>query len=220
MPVVRGLFPVALLIAGLAFSRVARAQEVPFAVRSQLAVSTERLFGLTWTRFKSERSMAETTLSINRVAVTAPALFTTYSAPRLALDFFVAEGLSVGLAMSYFHSSNQPESDLSGNYNGILAAPRVGYAHAFDSVVALWPRVGFTYEHIWAAADSSRSGSTVDQLALTLECPLVITPLPHLAVLVAPTLDLGLTGSSSNGSRTTSGTTTELALHAGLMLYL
>jgi hypothetical protein len=110
-----------------------------------------------------------------------------YAAPRVGVDSFVAERLSLGAAASVSKFGRPDHWQL-------LLAPRLGYAVPLSSRVSLWPRVGFTY----VTALENEFGAARGTLeALTLEVPFVFTVAPRFFVSLAPMADIGLGGSAS-----------------------
>ena len=122
--------------------------------------------------------------------------------PRVAFDYFVAQGFSLGASVVYIHrggtvetstegggADNQGEVDL--DWDGILISPRLGVGIQFDETGALWPRVGVTYV---SGAGDWDGVESIDQLSLTGELMLVISPMTHFAILLGPYIEYGLTG--------------------------
>jgi hypothetical protein len=133
----------------------------------------------------------------------------TSMAPRLAFDVFVASGFSVGGAMTYVHSAGTTESTSDGDpsgeedlptVNGFVLAPRVGFAVPLNPTFALWPRAGITHSTFSASqeADGDVGPVAVTQTLfhtdLTLEGMVAVTPVPNVAIIIGPYLDLGLAG--------------------------
>ena len=120
--------------------------------------------------------------------------------PRLALDYFVAEGISVGGSLVFISSSGTQETgsqsaDLP-TVTNFLISPRVGYAMQFDETFSFWPRAGITY--ISTKADSDADTESWHGLDLTVEGMFGISPFSHFAILVGPYLDLGLSGTATS----------------------
>lgn len=132
--------------------------------------------------------------------------------PRLAFDFFVIDGLSVGGSLGYASTSghveweqrvpNQPltSTDLA-NVSMFVLAPRAGYALMFSHVIGIWPRMGFTYVRggsDWRnpppPPNPGKNETSVWLLNLNVDAMLVLSPVPHFAFTLGPVLDIGLTG--------------------------
>ena len=207
----RGVF---LVTASLLLSSTALAQQ--FGGAGTFAVSAERLFGFSYASQSTtqevagteiERSASFTSFSLLGKVSTVSASWATntlYSFPRLAGDYFVIQGLSLGAGLGIVTGSSSLEQK-SGNisreddgpsFMGFLIAPRVGYAFPFTASVGLWPRGGITYVH--GGVDVDGNETNINATALTLEVPLVIAPVPHVAIGIGPSFDIGLGGSVSD----------------------
>jgi hypothetical protein len=201
-----------------------------FGKEGQIAVGAERLFGVVHTSVTEEEGDVSVTFSHTNISLLISrsnssgggAFPLGYSFPRIAGDYFVIDGLSVGGSLGvYTHSGNletegdgvSVEAD-TGSITGFLFEPRVGYAFMFSDMIGIWPRGGITFlsESSENADNDERSSSS---LALTLECPLVINPVPHVVFGIGPTFDLGLTGSNEvNPSEPMAPTSeTDLTMH-------
>jgi hypothetical protein len=199
------------------------------------AISAERLFGVTFASVTGQRagvdvSAKQTLISLlnNGSASTSGDRFASaYSTARIGADYFIIPGLSVGgnLGFFTFSDSNSDGSTTqdAGNGNGILVAGRAGYAYMFTPKLGIWPRGGLTYMggHAENADASVQNGATA--LALTLEVPFVITPMPHLAFLIYPFWDIGLSGSRSitlgTQTNTTDANTHGIGIQTGITGY-
>jgi hypothetical protein len=197
------------------------------------AVSAERMFGITHTSFKLEIPAASQTSSyttltfLSRVAGVSDAP-TIYSSPRLAGDFFVIDGLSIGAALGFVSYSTSTEAGGMGSQDGpsgsgVLFAPRVGYAYMFTPLFGIWPRAGITYLGAGTDPPNGGGGTGTHLWAFTAEVPFVIAPVPHVGFHIGPTLDLGLGGGQSRtagGVETTiDATATEFGIQAGMFVY-
>ena len=211
--------------AALLLSSSAWAQD--FSAKGQLAISAERLFGFyhdsaTTTAGGVENTVKSDSFSLlsSPIPLAGQANW-SYGSPRVAGDYFVIDHLSVGAALGYSHISlsvpGGGNTTVSTSGDSFLFAPRVGYAVAFNDIVGIWPRGGFTYRTL-----SAGNGSAHD-LALTLEVPFVFCVIPHVAFWGGPTLDLGLSGgvSTTNGGRTVTNdfSSTEIGIQTGLVAY-
>lgn len=153
--------------------------------RGQVAVSVERLFGVSHTS-QSQGNASFTSVSV--VGSSGYSLgFTPYSIPRLAIDGFLTDGLSLGVGANFANLSSSSESS---TITVIGFSPRMGYAIEVSSGFTFWPRTGISYISI-------DTGTTAYQLAATLEAQCVITG-PHLGFMLAPIADIGLAATRNN----------------------
>lgn len=221
-------------LAALCATSAAHAQE-RFGKQGQFAVSAERLFGVVHsTQTATQADGTEDTENFTQVSLLSTqfgSFATIYTTPRVGLDYFIIDGLTLGAAFGVFSVSSTVSRagnpDVDGpTVNGVIVAPRIGYAYMFTDVVGIWPRGGITY---WAFGTKDNTGppdeTSVHLLALTLEAPLVISPVPHAGFLVSPIFDIGLSGSTERKDGQTGVTTsrdfkaTEYGLEAGMFLY-
>ncbi len=128
--------------------------------------------------------------------------------PRLGFDFFPTKGFSLGVAAGVSYSSGEEEFK-GGGYSvsedlpkvtSLQLSPRVGYAAAFNDIVAIWPRAGITYMTSTAKVEDTYYGYTaeatytVNSTALTVDAMLALSPVNHFAILVGPFGDIGIAG--------------------------
>ena len=227
MRVVISLSVVAASVAFLASPEV-RAEE-RMNQQGRVTVAAERLFGVAYETSTVEQGNAKVTSSQTSVSFLAKPVSAAVTAPRIGVDYFVIDGLSLGMGLGYstISVSGEVEGAPAQNQNGagihaFIAAPRVGYAYMFNEHVGLWPRAGMTYS--WIAIDTDAANDTetsVDSLAVSAEVPLVITPVSHVAFLLAPTFEYGVAGGgkvkAANGTETTIDTNPlDVGLHASL----
>ena len=187
----------------------------------QFVFGVDRVMGISWDRLTLESDVGGTTVT-QTTKTTNISLFgsgggQTTNIPRLALDFFVTEGISIGGSLVYLHRSISQELDPDpGNASGDVGSgslfaihPRVGYAYPFDETFSIWPRLGITYfsytEEVIDVSETTTSG-----FDLTGEVMLGISPMSNFAILIGPYLDLGLSGTQETTDLSPGGATTEL----------
>ena len=136
--------------------------------------------------------------------------------PRFGVDVFVTSGFSVGGSIMYTNSSGTSES--TETVGGVVDAepeedqptvdllilnPRVGYGYAVSPAFAIWPRLGFTYARYSSHEEDETGGPmpTVEETDVTLtmtdinlEFMMAVTPVPNVAILFGPFVDIGLGG--------------------------
>lgn len=223
---------------GVLASPRAEAQEPDqFARANQFALSVERAFGFVHTIDTAEPSAdttdTDTITNVNLLTNPMGGFFSGYTVVRIGFDFFVIDGLSIGAALGYFTASTSSETEFMGmtdesdgpTYSGFLVAPRIGYAYMFNPTVGIWPRGGITYAHRSISDPDSDDESSTNRLAVTLELPLVISPVPHVGFLLGPTFDIGISGSNNNENTApipdteVDAKTTDIGVQAGVVVY-
>jgi len=199
-----------------------------FGQKGQVAISAERLFGIAYDHSSTTQNGLDTTYKTTTISLlSSPVVggnpWLGYGSPRVAGDYFIIDHLSLGAALGYQHWSTTrqapvvPENNQSGD--GFTFAPRVGYTFAFTDKIGIWPRAGFTYRTF------SAQNTSAHDLAFTLEAPFTFNLIPHVVFWGGPTLDLGLSGSSSvqnpNNGATTSidFNATEIGIQTALLIY-
>jgi hypothetical protein len=219
-------------------ARGASAQAVgaAFGQKGQVAISAERLLGVYVQNAEIEQTGTATvgggaeTVTFNTesdsttfVLLGSGASVSAASVPRLALDFFVIDGLSIGGSLLYWTDSTESEdtgtttagpggpnpldrerTETDVNLFGI--APRVGYAYMFSPTFGIWPRGGFSYvnqktetrnETIDAgdgSVDATDSETKLSLFSLTLEGLFIISPFEHVAFGIGPFFEWGFAG--------------------------
>ncbi|HTV21709.1 MAG TPA: hypothetical protein VMG12_23630 [Polyangiaceae bacterium] len=157
------------------------------AAPSGFSLGVERLFGQTWvvrSRDGTDGSIEENFDSFNLFAAQTP--HEGYSSPRLAADYLFDFGLTLGGALGYHGVRRDGYSA-----DAWVLAPRAGYFWHFSRWVGLWPRAGLT----WLIQHDDGDSSAEDELAVSLELPLVIlVAQQRLGLLLEPYVDIGLPG--------------------------
>jgi hypothetical protein len=190
-----------LLSLGLAFAAPTPAWAQNLSDQGTFAVSADRLMGLI--RTQQTRDLddvpGEQTLTTNdfsflgRGPVASP-----LSNPRVAFDYFVIDGLSIGGSIGYWSQTGRVRDESGRRWDlddqsALVFAPRVGYLALFSDHVGIWPRGGFSFYSL--TGDSYVPGDwTASGLAFNVDVPFVFIPAPHTAILVGPGLDVTLFG--------------------------
>ena len=229
----------AVLAALIFVSRGASAQAVgaAFGQKGQVAISAERLLGVYVLDAETEQTGTASGIGGGSVGISrntennsttfvllgSGASVTPASVPRLALDFFVIDGLSIGGSILYWTDSTESETTGTNTVGGgapdpidrdrtetdtnlFGIAPRVGYADMFSPPFGLWPRGGFSYtnqktetrnENIDiddGSVDATDTETKLSLFSLTLEGLFIISPFEHVAFGVWPFFEWGFTG--------------------------
>lgn len=125
--------------------------------------------------------------------------------PRLALDYFVVEGVSIGGSFVFISTSTSNEVDGTSTdgptTTSFLFHPRVGYAMAFDETFSFWPRLGVTYANTKTTtkAVAPATDDTEEKwngFNLTAEANIGISPFSNFAFLIGPFLEFPLSGTA------------------------
>jgi len=86
-----------------------------------------------------------------------------------------------------------------------LISPRIGYSIVVDETIAVWPRAGITYANLSieqtqtdpTSGAEATATTSISNLALSLDVPLVISPIENFALLIGPFVDFGVSGTRS-----------------------
>jgi hypothetical protein len=210
------------LFAGRASAQEPTFQEPNFGDAGHVAISAERLFGYVHASRTQTMAGVETTASQDYFTLlTNPVgAVSGYGWPRIGIDAFVTQGLSVGGALGFFYLSDQDEDSTT----GFLLAPRIGYALPVGPRVSIWPRAGVTYWHISSNPSGTDTEASASAVAVTVEVPVTILLAPRVAFMIGPTVDVGVGGSTSaslgGASVSTDQKYTDIGGYAGLLLFL
>lgn len=172
----------------------------------QFVFGVDRVMGVSWDRLKLEPDGGgEIIQKTTSVSLFGSSPGVTTNIPRLAVDFFVVESISIGGSLFFISKSGETETEAGSSDDPSVTIwgihPRVGYAYAFDETFSLWPRLGITY---MSASSETEDGdeSSLSAFDLTGEVLLGISPMSNFAILLGPYLDLGLSGTQETPSPT------------------
>jgi hypothetical protein len=207
----------------------------PFAKHGTVAVGTERVFGINYTKstVKDLGATQEDQGSSTSIAFLGTLPTSIGAIPRLNFDVFLGPGVSVGGGVMYQHirsastfGATNTSSDSNAAY--ILVAPRVGFGIPINAALAVWPRWGISYLHLKSEdpdvdpAIGTRTYST-GMWYTTLDALLLISPVQHVAFNVGPTFDVLIHGPSRKrndvGVATGDYSSYSLGLHAGMTVW-
>lgn len=146
-------------------------------------ISAERLFGIYGVARNYEPAPLDDVddFSIGFL-MQGPAL-TPLTTPRVAIDVFIIERLSLGGSLGLY------SNDLN-NSSGAVFSPRVGYSFGFNQHFGFWPKAGFTYY--------SLNNPDLHHFSLSLEGAFVFMPNPTVGFTATPFLDLGVSGENES----------------------
>lgn len=164
-----------------------RASAQELTTEGNLVFGAERLFGFYLDKRNREAAdnvdvdFDQTVVGIGWGLVPG---FGLLNMPRLGVDYFLTENLSLGGSFGLASVAVEDEDSL-----GVLFAARVGYALRLTHGIAFWPRGGLSF------ATVNGDLYDVSVFALTLEPNFSFAPTSGWSFLVGPLLDLGFTGS-------------------------
>lgn len=202
-----------------------------FGRAGTLAISAERLFGFAYSSYVQE--IAGEDVSTHQTVFSAlydaspssgDLLLNAYTTPRIGADYFVIPSLSVGGSLGFASGSIGVDDNDVVSGNTVLFNIRAGYAFMFTDIVGLWPRGGLTYVGARSEPENGGNANSATAWAVTLEAPLVIAPIPHVAFLVTPFWDIGFAGSrdeeiTEDTTLATDTTTHAIGVQAGITGY-
>lgn len=139
----------------------------------QIAISSDLQLSFTSTSTKAAAEGAEDPDS------------TTVITLRPALDYFVAESISIGGHLGYTSSST---GDLKSS--SISIGPRVGYALPLGEGLAFWPKVGITYATL--SFDNGQVDGSGNKMSLDVFAPVAIQPAEHFFIGIGPMVSMDL----------------------------
>jgi hypothetical protein len=135
-------------------------------------------------------------LSIGTTSVSDIDGSTTTITLRPAIDYFVANNLSLGgfIGLDYVKAGGSHATTFA-------IGPRVGYNLAFSDRFSLWPKLGFSYSSTDVSTDVSTApnttvsiGNSGSHLALNVYVPVMFHPVQHFFLGFGPALDTDLSG--------------------------
>jgi hypothetical protein len=178
----------------LTLSSTANAQSL--GARHDLTIGVERVFGLYSVRVQEERGPQDFTTKATSFGLGYQQPVTPLTVPRVAVDFFITQQLSLGGSLGFYSvdPGNNPDT-ANDEMSGVLFAPRVGYAIPFNTEWGVWFRGGFTY---WGW--DSDNDNEMSLLALSGEAAFYFMPAPSVGFTGGPLLDLGLSGNERFGN--------------------
>jgi hypothetical protein len=146
--------------------------------------------------------------SVNVLGGSPVGSFNPFSVPFVAAHGVVGSGLTFGGGIGY-QTDSQKDGLLTKDVSALSVAPRVGYIVDLGSVVSIWIRVGVTYSSQTTERSSECPPNTFctpqslkqtrSMFDLSLDPMFVFSPLPHLGLLLGPTIDVALSGTEDNG---------------------
>lgn len=182
------------------------------AARARFILSAESLLGFTYFRQSADverdglsQHTVQSGTELHLLKSGEPS--SPYGEARIGLDAVVGPGVTLGGGIGYSTTSEDSVTEVSGStlppgdetsttkLSILVLAPRVGYVLAPSRYVAVWLRLGVTYASL--KVTSSTEDLSQGCAAIKFDPMLVITPLPHVGLMIGPDLNVGVAGSLS-----------------------
>lgn len=148
-----------------------------FGLRGQLAVSSD------------------TGLSISNTSISGIDGSSTTLLLRPAVDYFVANSISVGGFLGLEYTSAP-----GGSTTAFSIGPRVGYNIPLSERYSLWPKLGFSFASTSQSTDDvagvDGDDETSTSIQLNLFAPFMFHPVEHFFIGFGPAFDVDLSGDS------------------------
>jgi hypothetical protein len=216
---------------GVTWSGAALAAEGPMPAGT-IAFSGERLTGFYHTILTASSGPISIESTIDHFSLLGMEADGPWNLPRIGIDGFVVDGLSIGGTVFVSHRAVSTDSSvaagglvITGGGNGsvtdFLIAPRVGYAAMFTDSVGMWPRAGVSYFHESISPDNGNDAS-LHFVSFELEAPFIFALTNGFALTAGPTLGIAIDGSYGQDNSPVDVTEkyTSFGLGAGFMGWL
>ena len=178
-------FATAFAVAAATWLSSSYVQAEELVSRQNLVFSAERMFGFYIDNVTVDVGGRDTTTHYTVLGLGWSASPTPLSAPRLGIDYFIGNGLTLGGNIGFVSATSEGFTT-----TGFLVGARVGYAVRLGHSVTLWPRGGLGFAFL--EPEGSARGSKT--FALSFDVPFAFSPTEGFAFLLGPTLDLGIVG--------------------------
>jgi len=210
----------------------------PWTMRqARLIVSAERLFGVHAYSASYEPAEGDATqvegamvsLLYGQSAINDGSdSVNPYAVPRIGVDGVLGGAFTIGGSVGFGATTGNIDNGAESGSTSLPAASgftvygRFGYLIVPSATVAVWLRAGPEFFSGSYDNTGSQVEYTTKVLALTTDPQLVITPVPHAAILVGTLIDIGVWGSyertRSTSSEQVDFTISNLGVTAGLAL--
>jgi hypothetical protein len=189
--------------------------------KGTFALGAERLTGMFHTEEKVGNGASQGMTSMALLGNTGfdESVSYPWQFPRIGLDGFIIDGLSLGGSFVVMHRALE-----AGSGTDLLIAPRIGFGYMFSRVVGIWPRFAVGYWHQWRTPDQGPGDEKRHSFAFDIDVPLIIAPVKNFAITVGPLFDVSFGGTRtvSDGTNDVSTDTsfTQFGLSAGVVGFL
>lgn len=186
---------IAVTLFGMAGAANAQGYAAPFGSQGRVTFGAERLFGFHWAS-NSYREPNGDRHSGSGTSVGFGWQFAQhmqFNQPRLGVDYFVVQDISLGGSLGFFSMNNH--GDGGGTADGFIISPRVGFNVPLSEIVVFWPKLGLTYISV---GDDHAFGFGGEANFVFFPRPSA----PNWGFLVQPTVDLAPFGGSNRNGNT------------------
>jgi hypothetical protein len=222
----------AVLVGGApALAEVGAVSAPPWTARdARLIVGAERLFGLHAYRVTHSPEDGSADYEFSGTMLSAlqgqsaindkDDTVNPYAIPRVGADAALGNGFTLGGNLGFAITSGTEKSGDSErrlvDTSTFALGARLGYLLAPTETIAIWLRGG--PEYFSSSRDDSDAGKEVESFgfALSLDPQLVLTPVPHAAILVGPLIGVGVWGESETSDGVAAFTTTSRSSSFGV----
>jgi hypothetical protein len=198
-------------------------------------VSAERLFGLSINRTTTATNNGDVSVDHTGFGLLLSSPTTVHMLPRMALDFTIIDGLTLGSGLGFFvgdretitNNDSTVVSAQGPTTTAMVLAPRVGYALHVSSIVSFWIRAGITYYRTNSENDRTTGNLTTvtsdrtSGIAFDIEPTFLFQPFEHLGFTAGIVADLPLTGDHTTevraGNVTTSRSINQTVRNVGVV---
>jgi hypothetical protein len=168
---------------------------------ASFVLSAESLFGIGYARQSLEAKVGaeqqtEVTSGASIHFLKGSEFVDPFGAARMGFDGVVGPGFTFGGSIGYstvdFTARRNNGSSESLRLTELVLVPRIGFMLAPSRYVGVWLRAGVGYANLGL---ESRDGPTFWGVDAIFDPMLVFTPIPHVGLLLGPSLNVGVAGS-------------------------
>ncbi len=136
---------------------------------------------------------------------------------RLGFDAVLRPGITLGTGIGYATVAQDAPNNASSDISLFIIVPRLGFMLGPSRYLGVWLRAGLGYTSVTVSA-AGTTDVTQRALDLVVDPQLVVTPFPHVGIMVGPALNIGVSGSVSQDSNRADFTSSSYGVSAGLAL--
>jgi hypothetical protein len=178
-----------------------------FGLASQWVVGVDGLLTVSYMSQHEVSSFVDA--SGNRQGTKLESLSTVLFVPRLDVDAFVIDHVSIGLGATYsqndaWFTTTAPDGTVTSqnSMSAVTVSPRVGLAYGSACGLGVWGRAGITFGATWQSTDAVQLSQSFGSYGLAASADLVATysPRKDLVLTAGPWLKEGIESWSDSSS--------------------